>query len=108
MSLMNSVSPVSVDGSAETVSFRKAFSTVYVEENALALPRTQRILARFPDSVIIRCRDYREVFNRPNQSPALQKNAQALILAVSDRPRVYPALRSARISATSVFSTPPM
>ncbi|MBP5354895.1 MAG: radical SAM protein [Lachnospiraceae bacterium] len=85
MSLMNSASPVCAD----TVPYRKAFSVVYVEEAAWSHPRTQRILAKLPGATVIRCRDYREIFNRPHQEPALQKMAQALILAVSDRARVY-------------------
>ena len=105
MSLTNSVSPACNDTSAcgtcasgvgtsgaecLTTPYRKAFSVVYVEEAALSLPRTRQILAKLPGAEVIRCRDYREVFNRPHQSPALQKHAQALILAVSDRPRLYP------------------
>jgi DNA repair photolyase len=86
MSLMHSDSPASAD----KIPYRSAFSVVYAEEAALAHPRAQRILAGLPDAEVIRCRDYREIFNRPHQEPALQKKAQALILAVSDRARVYP------------------
>ena len=94
MSLMNSVSPACADTPASgeqpcAVPYRKPFSVVYVEEAAMPLPRVQRILEKLPGAEVIRCRDYREVFHRPNQSPSLQKNAQALILAVSDRPRIY-------------------
>lgn len=88
MSLTNSASPAFADVPT-AVPFRRAFSVVYLEDAAAFHPRAQRILAKLPDAEIIRCRDYREVFHRRNQSPVLQKNAQALILAVSDRPRVY-------------------
>ena len=57
------------------IPYRKTFSVVYAEEAALSHPRAQRILAKLPEAEVIRCRDYREVFNRPHQSPALQKNA---------------------------------
>lgn len=95
MSLTNSVSPVCADApsrdGAATVSvpYRKTFSVVYAEEAALECPRAQRILEKLSGAEVIRCRDYRELFSRPHQTPALQKKAQALILAVSDRPRIY-------------------
>lgn len=88
MSLTRSDSPASARQTAAP-QFRKPLSVVYVEDAALSHPRTVEILAKLPGATVIRCRDYRDVFNRPHQEPALQKEAQALILAVSDRPRLY-------------------
>ncbi len=89
MSLTRSDSPASADREGSSVAYRKPFSVIYVEEAALTYPRAQRILSRLPDAERILIRDYRDVFNRAHQNPVLQKKAQALILAVSDRPRVY-------------------
>ena len=89
MSLTRSDSPASADREGSPVAYRKPFSVIYVEEAALTYPRAQRILSRLPDAERILIRDYRDVFNRAHQNPVLQKKAQALILAVSDRPRVY-------------------
>ena len=89
MSLTRSDSPASADREGSSVAYRKPFSVIYVEEAALTYPRAQQILSRLPDAERILIRDYRDVFNRAHQNPVLQKKAQALILAVSDRPRVY-------------------
>lgn len=62
--------------------YMKPFSHIYVEEGALQYNRTDRILEKFPGSEIIRIRDYRDIFNRRNQDPALQHKSQKLILAV--------------------------
>lgn len=61
-----------------------------MEEAAYTHPRTQMILSRYPSAEIIRIRDYKHVFNRPRQASSLQKQAPDLILAVADKPCVYP------------------
>ncbi len=80
------VNSVSADGTT----FRKAFSRVYAEEAALSYPRARKILDRLPGSTVIPIANYKNLFNRPNQSAALQKQAPALILAVQKPPFLYP------------------
>ena len=60
---------------------RKAFSVIYVEQEAMGRKETEGILSRFPDAEVIVCGDYHEVFNR-RQSFSKQHRAPALILAV--------------------------
>lgn len=69
--------------------YMKPFSHIYVEEGAEKYNRTVRILEKFPDAVVIRIRDYRDVFNRRNQNPGLQHNSQKLILAVKKDGYLY-------------------
>ena len=61
---------------------RKAFSVIYVEQEAMGRKETEGILSRFPDAEVIVCGDYHEVFNRRRQSFSKQHRAPALILAV--------------------------
>ena len=74
---------------SETNALRKPYSRIYVEDAAKENPRTARILAKFPDAVVIPIRDYKHVFNRPHQPTQLQKEAPALILAVQKPPFLY-------------------
>ncbi|MBR5712760.1 MAG: radical SAM protein [Lachnospiraceae bacterium] len=74
---------------AETVPYRRKFSVVYVEDAALSYQRTREILGRLHGATVIRCRSYRDIFNRSHQEPTLQRKAQALILAVSPLNAVY-------------------
>ena len=69
---------------------RRAFSRIYVEEAAYAYPRTERILEKLSADTVIKIRDYKNIFNRPNQASALQKQAPAVILAVLKPPFLYP------------------
>lgn len=62
---------------------RKAFSRIYVEEEALDQEETKKILSRFPNASVMVCGDYHEIFNRRRQSFARQHLAPALILAVN-------------------------
>ncbi len=73
--------------------FAKAFSHIYVERGVRNHPRTCRLLAKFPDAVVIECEDYKEIFSRSRQRPDRQKNAQALLLAASKQPALYPGAR---------------
>lgn len=75
---------------SEKTAFRKAFSRIYLEENAINYPRTESILSHFPDAQIIPVADYKHVFNRPHQNTLLQKQAPSLILAVGKPPYLYP------------------
>lgn len=64
------------------------FSTLYIEEEVAAHPRTLEICARFPQAARIPCRQYGEVFNPKAQNFRLQKRNPALILAKKYRQRV--------------------
>ncbi len=75
---------------SETIAFRKPFSRIYVEDAAREHPRTAQILSKFPGSVVVPVRDYKNVFNRPRQPVQLQKEAPNLILAVQKPPYLYP------------------
>ncbi len=70
--------------------YEKAFSHIYVEEEALTFPLTKQILARFPKSSIILIRHYKDVFNRRRQDYALQHRVKPLILAVKKDGFFYP------------------
>jgi len=69
--------------------------TLYIEEDVLAHPRTQKICRRYPKANTVICKHYGEVFNRKAQNFRLQKRKPALILAkkhnkfVLDAPQGY-------------------
>ncbi len=69
--------------------FYKKFSHIYVEKSIAEKPYVKDILSRFDTSRIISINHYKDVFNRPGQSFAAQKQAQALILAENKGERVY-------------------
>ena len=66
------------------------FSHIYVEDRARAFPLTERILSRFPNTVQVEIRHYKDLFNRPRQDYQLQKQSLKLILAVKQPPFLYP------------------
>ena len=66
------------------------FSHIYIEKEAEAYPVTKDILARFKASNIISIGHYKDIFNRPRQNFALQKQAPSLILAVKHGELIYP------------------
>lgn len=70
--------------------FEPAFSHVYVEERAAALPQTRRILAKLPQAHVIPIRHYKDVFNWSGQDAQIQSRSLSLILADEPDPRVYP------------------
>ena len=49
------------------------FTHIYVEERALGYPLTEEILAKLPDSHVIKIRHYKDVFDRKRQNAPLQK-----------------------------------
>lgn len=55
--------------------------TIYIEHQAIDHPRTEEVLARFPNAQQIRCERYTEVFNPKNHNFRLQKQQPALIIA---------------------------
>ena len=65
--------------------------TIYVERAVRELPRTVDMLRRFPESTVVTCERYGELFNRSAQSFTLQKRRPALILAEKRGARVLPA-----------------
>ncbi|MBR2821110.1 MAG: radical SAM protein [Clostridiales bacterium] len=65
------------------------FTHIYVEERALGYPLTEEILAKLPDSHVIKIRHYKDVFDRKRQNAPLQKEHQALIIAVRDGSRIF-------------------
>ncbi len=70
--------------------YSRPFSHIYVESAAKDHPRARRLLARFPEANVIECRDYKEIFSRPRQRPAVQRNSQALLLACAKQPAIHP------------------
>lgn len=65
--------------------------TIYVEEAVATHPRTEAILARFPEASTVPVARYGEVFNRNQQSFRLQKRRPSLILAEKMGNQVLPA-----------------
>ena len=53
----------------------KPFSHIYIEHGAKDYPATIRIIESFPRAEIIFINNYKEVFNRRNQSFAAQKKS---------------------------------
>lgn len=70
--------------------YNKPFTYIYVEEQALEHDNTKHILGKFPDAHIIPIKHYKDIFNRRNQNPIMQKNAPSLILAVQNETFIYP------------------
>ena len=79
--------------SSATKYLAKKFSHIYIEEAAYDYPLTKELLNRFPDSVIIPIRHYKDMFNRAKQDFILQKQSQSLIIAVNSSELVYPGAR---------------
>lgn len=52
-------------------------------------PRTERILKKFPDAVVVEIEHYKDVFCRSHQNAALQHFAQNLILAGKEQNFLY-------------------
>lgn len=73
--------------------------TIYIEEDVADHPRTQAILARFPDATKITCERFGEVFNRKAQNFRLQKKQPALILARKHKGLVLPSPKQYSIGA---------
>lgn len=64
---------------------------VYVEKEALDYPLTREILDKIKCGSVIYVDDANDIFKRPNQNYALQKEHQALILSVNHGNFVYKA-----------------
>lgn len=74
-------------------------STIYIEDEIAAHPRTLEILERFPDATKISCKRYGEIFNRKSQNFRLQKKQPALILAKKHKGTVLPTPKQYGIGA---------
>ncbi|HMV40985.1 MAG TPA: DNA photolyase [Leptospiraceae bacterium] len=68
----------------------RKFSHIYIESDAYNYPITKDILEKFPDSIQLEIKDYKHIFNRPNQDFLSQKNSIKLILAVKKDNFYYP------------------
>ena len=79
------------------------YSHIYVEEGAYDYPLTQNILNHFRNSTVITIKHYKDMFNRSKQDFVLQKNAQALILAVNKGELIYPGARFCQSFGNSHF-----
>ncbi|MCD8158338.1 MAG: radical SAM protein [Clostridiales bacterium] len=69
--------------------YYKPFSHIYVEERVWENKAALSILSRFKNSKVIKIKNYKDVFNRPNQSFSVQKKAPSLILAEKEGEFVY-------------------
>ena len=69
--------------------YNSAFSHIYVEERILSHPRTQKILAHFPNAQVISIGHYKDVFCRRGQQYVQQHQAQNLILAKKEDHFIY-------------------
>jgi len=64
---------------------------IYIEEQVIDEPLTQKICARYPRATRILCQHYGEIFNRKGQNFRLQKKYPALILARKQRQLILDA-----------------
>ncbi len=65
------------------------FSHIYIEKKIKNHETTQRIISHFPEATLIEIDHYKDVFCRPKQNFAKQKDSQALILAQKDGELLY-------------------
>lgn len=65
------------------------FSHIYIEKEIIKHPAAQRILACFPNAVLVEINHYKDVFCRSRQNYRLQKQAPSLILAGKQQNPVY-------------------
>lgn len=69
--------------------YNPLFSHIYVEKEVMEHPRTKRILAKFPNAVIVRIDHYKDVFCRSGQNYVMQHKAQNLIIAAKHGDLIY-------------------
>lgn len=69
--------------------YNDTFSHIYIERKVLQHPRTEQILAQFPNGRRIVIEHYKDVFCRRGQNPEQQIEAKALILAEKTGTLVY-------------------
>lgn len=73
----------------DNISFKPAFSHVYIEEKALHYPVTEQILQKFPQAERVGIAHYKDVFCRSKQQFGLQKQSPKLILAKRKNTCIY-------------------
>lgn len=71
------------------MSWQPRFSHLYIERGVAEAPLTKRLRARFSRATVIRIDDYQEVFGRPGQEFAAQKESPKLILARKKQDFLY-------------------
>lgn len=62
---------------------------IYAEKDALRYPAARRVTAVFNNASVITVDNYKDIFSRPGQSFALQKEKPAIILAVNRSGFIY-------------------
>jgi len=85
------------------MSLEPSYSHIYVETGAEDYPFARSLLEKFPRARIINVRDYKEVFNRPDQDFGLQKQSPKLILAVKKDQFLYDGSRFVQDSNNQNF-----
>ncbi len=76
---------------------------IYAEEAALTYPLTAEIISKLPRADVIKIKDANDIFKRPNQDYALQKENQALILAVNRGNFIYEASDNCQSFGSEAF-----
>ena len=76
---------------------------IYLEDGVRKHPRSQKILARFPQAKVLPCKHYKEVFNPAGQSFRLQKKKPALILAKQTGKLIHPIPTSYGVGGKNNF-----
>ena len=69
--------------------YNSLFSHIYIEEEILNHKETQKILSRNKWQNIIKIENYKDIFNRPHQNYARQKESLKLIIAKKYEPFIY-------------------
>lgn len=69
--------------------FKKAFSHIYIEDEAKEYALTKSIVERFDRSQIVPTKHYKNIFNRKKQSNIIQKESKKLIIAKKREPFFY-------------------
>ena len=65
------------------------FTHIYVEERASGYPITKTILSKVYGANVVTIKHYKDVFDRKRQNAPLQKEHQALIIAVREGNRIF-------------------
>ena len=65
------------------------FTHIYVEERAKEYPLTDEMISKIHGANVITIKHYKDVFDRKRQNVVLQKEHQALIIAVRDGNRIF-------------------
>lgn len=69
---------------------RPEFRRIYIEREASDHQTTIDVLNKYPEAILIDIENYKQIFSRPRQDWALQKENTSLILAVKKANFLYP------------------